>query len=165
MQVLDAIFNATAQDITWWEMAGRAFVIFVYAVLLLRIFFSRVFGRFAAMDTTVAILLGSTLSRALTGNARFVPAMIAAALLMVLHAVLVEATVRSPWLSRLAKGREKPLISHGRMQRDAMARAGISEDDLREALRMRTGKAAFDGIDAAYLERNGSISFITEMGG
>ncbi len=160
MHVLNAIYSATSQDITWWQMAARAVTVFAFAVLLLRIFFSRVFGRFSAMDTTVAILLGSTLSRALTGNARFVPSIIAAALLMVLHAVLVWATSRHPALSRLVKGREKRLIAGGMMQREEMERAGISEDDLREALRMRIGATRFEGIEAAYLERNGSISFV-----
>lgn len=160
MDVLNAIYSATAQDITWWQMAARAVTAFVFAVLLLRLFFSRVFGRFAAMDTTIAIMLGSTMSRALTGNARFVPSMIAMALLMALHAVLVWTTSRYGGLSRLVKGREKRLVVDGQMQREAMVRAGISEDDLREALRMQAGAAALDGIAAAYLERNGSISFV-----
>ncbi len=164
MHALAAIFTASAQDITWWQMAARGVAVFFFAVILLRLLYARVFGRFAAIDTTVAILLGSTLSRALTGNARFAPALATVAILMGLHAVLVWATGRSPALSRLVKGREKRLVANGQMQHDVMRRAGISEDDLREALRLRAGQAELGGIDAAYLERDGSVSFIRAHG-
>lgn len=155
-----AVFATGAADITWWAMSARGAIIFVFAVVLFRLFFVRVFGRFAAFDTTVAILLGSTLSRAMTGTARFVPSLIAVTVLMALHAVLVWATFRFHGLGRLVKGREIRLVSDGRMLPDAMRRAGISEGDLREALRLGTGQAELADIAAAYMERDGQISFI-----
>lgn len=70
---LDVAFGNKAELITWWQMCVRAAVVFAYGVLAFRLTYRRFFGQSTDFDIVVAILIGSTLSRALTGNARLFP--------------------------------------------------------------------------------------------
>ncbi len=51
------------------QLVARACLIFVYGLVLVRLAGRRVFGRWSALDIIVSIVVGSNLSRALTGNA------------------------------------------------------------------------------------------------
>ena len=53
-------------------------------------------------------MVGSNLSRALTGNAHLWGTLAATTLLMALHWLLSHAAARSPWLSHLVEGRSIP---------------------------------------------------------
>ena len=68
MLVLDDVFGSTV-GITWWQECARAALIFCYGLLLVRLAGRRIFATWSALDIVVAIVTGSTLSRALTGNA------------------------------------------------------------------------------------------------
>lgn len=141
-------------------MVLRAIVVFFYLLFLLRAGVRRMSGRFAAYDIVLAVLIGSVLSRALTGNSRFVPTMAAAAVLVILHWLVARLTFERGALGWLFKGREDVLIRDGVLQRDAMRRAAITDADLLEALRSGAGTDDLSQVRLAYLERSGRISFV-----
>lgn len=58
-------------DIKWWQMAIRAFIVFLVAIVLIRIGNKRIFGKYSSFDIVLGIILGSILSRAITGNLLF----------------------------------------------------------------------------------------------
>lgn len=74
---LDLVFGTSDTLITWWQMVLRAVLIFFYGVLAFRFAYRRFFGQSTDFDIVVSILIGSTLSRALTGNARLLPTLAA----------------------------------------------------------------------------------------
>ena len=67
------------------QMALRAVVVYVATVLTVRLGKKRFMGRSTAFDVILGIMLGSVVSRAITGNAPFVPALVAAAVLLAMH--------------------------------------------------------------------------------
>src|SRR5436190_6819091 len=91
-------------DILWWEMSIRAGLIFIFGLLLIRLFGRRAFGKQNPLDIVVAIIVGSNLSRTLTGNAPFFPALAGTAALLALFWLLEHGAARSLWLSHLVKG-------------------------------------------------------------
>src|SRR3954447_9357628 len=113
MVAFEAVFGADAQ-LAWWQGCARAVVVFAYGLALVRIAGRRVFGRWAALDIVVAIVVGSNLSRALTGNAPLLGTLVATTLLMALHRVLAPAAARSPCLSKLVEGPAIDLARNGR---------------------------------------------------
>ncbi len=160
--VLDAYFGNSGNTINWWQMSLRAVVIFIYGILIFRFAYKRVFGQSTDFDIVVAVLIGSTMSRALTGNAPLLPTFAAVTLLIVLHGVLARLAWRWEAVGRATKGVEVRLIDGGRVHRRAMRRAGITERDLLEAAR-RTGTEDLARIDAAVLERSGKINVILKQ--
>jgi uncharacterized membrane protein YcaP (DUF421 family) len=117
------------------------------------------FGKQNPLDIVVAIIVGSSLSRALTGNAPFIPTLIAMAVLVWLFWVLEHAAARWHWLGRLAKGDPVWLARDHRLDRSAMKRWGVTEGDICEAAR-NSGVAELDAIREAVLERSGKVSIL-----
>lgn len=159
MEQLYELIGRDGGDITWWQMSVRAAIVFFFGLVLVRAAGKRVFGKWTALDIVLSIIIGSNMSRALTGNAPFVETLIATSALVALHSLLIMASVRVPALGHLLKGRGVRLIEDGRTDHRAMRRHGIGEQDLEEALR-QAGLDDPSGVRTAYLERNGDISVL-----
>lgn len=166
MEVLDSqtfhgLIGAQGQDIGWAQMSLRALLIFLIGLAIMRFAAVRAFGKWTALDIILAVIVGSNLSRALTGSAPFWPTVVATLVLVMLHATLAHAVIRWPRLSSALKGRSVCLIEKGEVNEDALRRHGIGRGDLHMAIRAR-GLAELEDADAVYLERNGDISVIAK---
>jgi len=144
--------------ITWWQMSIRGVLIFFFALALMRIA-RRAFERAAPIDIILSVLIGSNLSRAFTANAAFAPTLAATAVLIAVYWIVILAAMHSRLVSLLVKGRRRRLVYDGEIDRAAMAHHGMTEEDLREAMRS-SGIRDLDEVEAAYLERNGTVSLL-----
>lgn len=157
---MSLLLGPDRNPIVWWQMLTRGGIIFVYLWVLVRLADRRAFSQISAFDLVIGMILGSTLSRAMTGNAPFFATLLTAGALMLLHVVLAKLALRSAKAGYFLKGREEQLIQGGRLLRDSLMRTSITERDLREALRSQLGRKNLADVKEAYLERNGRISFI-----
>ena len=130
---LESVFG-TMQHVAWWQECLRAIVIFVYGLMLMRVSGRRTFGRWSALDIVVSIVFGSSLSRALTGNAPFPGTMAAMTVLILLHWVLARCVAKWPAISAMLEGRPIELVRDGRRNHQAMSASAVSRADLEEAL-------------------------------
>ena len=151
------LIGREADTILWWQMCVRAALIFLFGLALIRLFGQRAFGKYSALGIMFVILVGSTLSRALTANAPFVPTLAATAALALLYRLLESAAARWPRFGRLVKGGPVWLMRAGETDPDEMKRAGVSPNDIAEAAR-RSGKRGLEEVEEAALERSGEIS-------
>lgn len=143
--------------LTWWQMSLRAAVAFAYGIALVRLAGTRVFGKGAALDIILSVIIGSNLSRALTGNAALWETLIATTALVALHWLVAELAFRSRWFATLVKGNPKVLIRDGVRQARTISREEIGERDLEAALRAG-GVDRVEDVARAVLERDGSIT-------
>ena len=148
-------------DILWWQMSIRAVLILIFGLILLRLLGRRAFSQQNPLDIIVAIVIGSSLARALTGNAPFFPTLAAMAVLMLVFWLLDHGAARWGWLGKLAKGEPVPLGRDHRYDRKTLALWGITEGDIAEAARA-SGKPGIEAVKEAVLERSGKISTIGE---
>lgn len=156
------IFGATGH-VTVLQECARACVVFTYGLLVVRLGGRRLFANWSALDIVVAIVTGSSLSRALTGNANLFGTLAATTLLVVLHWALAHAAARWAWLSRAVEGLPVPLARDGRVEQRTLVRHAVSEVNLHEALR----SAGIESAGAArliVLEPNGKISVLKRVG-
>lgn len=153
-----------ADTITWWQMSLRALLLFLWGLLLMRLGGRRAIGGSSAFDILLAVVLGSSISRAMTAGATFFPTIIAMTVLVALHAVLTRLSFRWGLVGVLVKGRDTQLVRAGAFDWDAMRRTGITERDLREAAHRR-GLAGVEDIRDAYIERSGAITVIPKDNG
>src|SRR3954471_11695883 len=114
------------------QMALRAVVVHVVTVLMVRLGKKRFMGQSTAFDVTLGIILGSIVSRAITGNAPFFPAMAAAAVLLAMHWLFSALAFRSHRFGEAVKGKSRLLVRDGAIDRQALRRAHMSERDLWE---------------------------------
>lgn len=159
MEAFDALFGTNAESITWWQMCARALFVACYAIVLFRVASRRIAGRDAVLDIVFAVIIGSTLSRALTGSAPLLPSMAAMAVVVLLHAVLVAGAANFRWISKLTAGSATKIVSDGKVDWRRARRANLGEEDVREELRLH-GVSSIENVKEAYLERNGRISII-----
>ena len=83
-----------SKEINAAQMGLRAVLVYVVTVLMVRLAKKRFMGRATAFDVILGIMLGSIVSRAVTGNAPFLPALVAAAALLVMHAMFSGIALR-----------------------------------------------------------------------
>ncbi|MBE0531144.1 MAG: DUF421 domain-containing protein [Rhodospirillales bacterium] len=160
MELFNQVFGSgTDGTLTWAQMSARGVLISIYAIVLLRVSARRALGHDTAMDFVVAVIVGSALSRALTGNAALLPTLAAAAVIVGVHSLIAALAVHWGWLSRLAKGRPTRLIEAGKIDWRRARRALIGEGDLEEELRLH-GVSGIEAVESAHLERNGRISIV-----
>lgn len=157
MDLFFTLIGREAEPIAWWQMCVRAVIIFIYAVLLYRLLPRRAFLGSTAIDVIVLVLMGSSLSRALTGSAPLVPTLAATAAFALLYVALAAGARRSDRLSLLLKGRPLEVIRDGTVDRRAMAKAQLGWRDLEEELRLK-GVESAEEVAVARIERNGSLS-------
>src|SRR4051812_37536251 len=76
-----------SKEINALQMGLRAVLVYVVTVLMVRLAKKRFMGWATAFDVILGIMLGSIVSRAVTGNAPLLPALVAAAALLMMHAM------------------------------------------------------------------------------
>jgi uncharacterized membrane protein YcaP (DUF421 family) len=158
MTVIDSIFGLKDQ-VSWWQECARAVLIFAYGLALVRVAGRRVFGKWAAIDIIVSIIIGSSLSRAVTGNAALFGTLTAMTLLIGLHWILSHAAARSPRLSRLLEGDVIELARDGERRPSTLVREAISDSDVKEALR-QSGVEHVSDTRLIVLEPSGKITVV-----
>lgn len=159
MQVLLDLFGE-GKDLNILQMSLRSFIIFLYTLFLIRLSGRRSFGFNAPLDLIVTILLGAILSRAVVGASPFLPTLGSGFIISALHRLFAFLAVKHHTFGKITKGIKKPLYENGYFMRKNMTRFLVSEEDIREALRLNLGNESLNDIKTIYIERNGKISII-----
>jgi len=156
---MDGLINIFGSQghVTVVQECARATVVFFWGLFLVRVAGRRIFGRWAALDIVVAIIVGSNLSRAITGNAPLLGTLAASALMMAIHWVLAHLASRSRAWAFIAEGRPVTLVARGKPCRQALLRHGVSENDIDEALR-QCGMHSIENVRQMSLEPSGKIN-------
>ncbi|HZB38762.1 MAG TPA: YetF domain-containing protein [Beijerinckiaceae bacterium] len=164
MDALSSLFREAlglgldSKEIGLAQMAIRAAVVYVVTVAFVRLAKKRFMSRASAFDVILGIMLGSIVSRAITGNAPFGPALAASAALIAMHWLFSFVAYYWHGFGIAVKGQPRVLIRDGAPDRNAMRRAH-TEHDLHEDLRT-------EGLDSpvkvreARLERSGKLSVV-----
>jgi uncharacterized membrane protein YcaP (DUF421 family) len=158
MTLLD-IFGET-NHIEWWQEVPRAFVVFIFGLILLRLSGRRAFARWSALDIIVSIMMGSSLSRALTGSAPLGGTMLAMILLAFMHWLLARTAARYKGFAQVIEGMPAILGQAGAVFERQLLRHNISDTDMQEALR-KEGVADAAKTRQITLEPSGTITVLT----
>ncbi len=152
--------NVSPKDLSVLQTLCRAIVIFVNALIMVRLGHKRSLSRKTAFDVVLIVILGAILSRAINGSAPFFPTILAGYALVFIHRIFAWLGCRWHWFGRTIKGWPAVLIANGHLRREAMRRHCVSEHDLEEDMRLSIGKSDLGQVREARLERSGDVSFI-----
>lgn len=159
MKAIFVLFGE-GHDLTSLQMGMRSLVVFLIAVVLIRVSGRRSFGQRSPFDSVVVILLGATLSRAIVGASPFIATVMSSLVIVACHRLLGLACLRSRWFERMVGGVEREVFRNGVFNAHEMSAALITPTDIQESVRQKTGSSSMDHVAAAFLERNGDISVI-----
>jgi uncharacterized membrane protein YcaP (DUF421 family) len=152
--------NSPGESLDAAQMAGRALLVYVAGLAIVRAGKNRLLGRSTAFDIVLGFILGSMLSRAINGSAPLIGTLVAAVVLVALHWTFARLAMSSDNVASAVKGRRLVLVRDGRIERAALHAADLSERDLREELRLGAHIDDPAEVDLACLERNGRISVL-----
>lgn len=144
----------------WWHFPLRALAIYALVMVLIRVSGKRAVGQFTPFDLVLLILIGNAVQNGLNGGDNSLTgAAILAGCLIAINLVVAYFAARSPRFERVVEGEPVVLARNGEIFEKTMARQMVSNEDLREALRLNNVAHVSD-IGVAILETNGSISVL-----
>jgi uncharacterized membrane protein YcaP (DUF421 family) len=141
------------------QLCLRAAIVYLVMILFMRLAKKRSLGRATVFDAILGIIIGSTASRAVTGNAPFFGSLAAVLVLIAVHWLISLGARDWPGLGWLVKRRSDLLIKNGKVDRGELKRAHMTDDDLAEDLRQKGVSDPAD-VKEARLERDGVLSVI-----
>lgn len=159
MKTIIEIFGE-GQKLEPLQMCARATVVFILALVLVRLAGRRAFGMGMTFDNVLTILLGAVMSRAITGASPFIATIAAAASIIVLYRLFAWVSVRSDAFGKLVKGEPRLLYKDGLLDEHELRRSLLSKKDLAEGIHTNGNVDSLAETKKIYLERDGKISVI-----
>jgi uncharacterized membrane protein YcaP (DUF421 family) len=148
------------ENISPLEIAARSAVMFIVALLLMRMAGMRPFGKGEPFDNIITLLIGGILSRGVVGATPFFSTVFSMAVIILVHKIFAKLSIYSKWFGSAVKGEKILLFGDGKFERKNMNRVNITEHDILEDLRLTVQSKSLDVIKEVYMERSGEISFI-----
>ncbi len=145
-------------DLNVLQMSIRGIIIFVVALILIRISGRRSFGLHMSLDNIVAITLGAVMSRAIVGASGMIPVIVSCTLIVLAHRILGWMTVKNKTFANLIEGKKMVLFENGSFVHKNMDKALVCEEDIMQGVRRNVLTNNLDLVQEIYIERNGEIS-------
>ena len=161
MDIINTLIGE-GKELNSLQMSIRAILIFVIALVMLRIAGIRTFGKKTAFDNVIIIILGSVLSRAITGASPFIPTIVSGLVMVCIHRVLAIMAYKSQKIGRIVKGQKVILYSDGSPLEKNMQKTQISKNDIMEEVRIQAKQEDLQGVKKIFIERTGQISLIKD---
>jgi len=144
----------------WWEIILRTAVVYVVVLVLLRAAGKRELGQMSPVDLVVILVIANAVQNAMTGGDNsLIGGVIAATTLVVVNTAFSRVGHRVPYLQHLLESEPTPLVQGGKLITRNLDRENVEEEELMMSAREH-GIEDLAGVEAAYLERDGSISII-----
>ncbi|HZZ72116.1 MAG TPA: YetF domain-containing protein [Pirellulales bacterium] len=151
--------DTPATPLSLYQIAARAAIVYLIGIAAIRVGKSRSLSRVTSIDVLLGFILGSLLSRGITGHASLSGTAVGSVVLVAAHYALTAAACYSHRFGNLIKGHVRPLVDQGKVLKGNLRRSHLSEEDLWEELRL-SGISDLSQVKAAYKERNGEVSVI-----
>ncbi len=160
--MIDSLLGLGVQpeELTFPQIALRGAVVFIIALVMVRLGDKRFLSKKTAFDAILGFILASMLARAVNGSAPFFPTLVAGFVLVALHRIIAAIAFYSEFFGFLVKGKSDVLLEQGNLKRKTMQAHKISENDLLEEARLHGKVDSLQEVKLATIERSGQISVI-----
>jgi uncharacterized membrane protein YcaP (DUF421 family) len=146
-------------DLLWYQMFTRALIVFIVAMIFIRVAGMRSFGTSSAFDIVLSITLGGILSRCITGHYPFFATLGTAFMLALLHRITAWLSYKNAVFNKYVGGKVDLIYDQGKFIRNNLAKHCIAESELHEFLRQHSLED-FSHVKKMYVEPNGKVSII-----
>src|SRR5205814_1584622 len=115
------------KDLTFGQIAIRGVIVFLVALVMVRLGDKRFLSKKTAFDAILGFILASMLARAVNGSASFWPTLGGGFVLVALHRLLAYLSRRSRAFGYLVKGTSDLVIEDGKVNEKNLRRNDMSE--------------------------------------
>lgn len=157
MELINTLFGQ-GKDLNTLQMSCRGIVVFMIALVLIRLSGRRSFGIRTPLDNIISISLGAVLSRAIVGASAFVPVIVTCFVVVILHRFFGWLIAHSITFGRVMEGDKIILFENGQFIPAHLKRALVCREDVMQGIRKSALTEDLSKIDKVYIERNGEIT-------
>jgi uncharacterized membrane protein YcaP (DUF421 family) len=146
------------------EIVVRSTIIYLGVLVLLRIVGRKELARYSTSDILLLLLLSQGLRQTLVGSDKSLTSgFLAVGTLLGLNVLVSWLSFRSRRFAAVVRGRPTKLVSEGRPVEEALRRSRLTVEEIRARLR-RYGIDRLESVDSAWLESDGTITFVLRDG-
>jgi len=153
-------FGHDPKSLTFSEIAARGVIVFIVALIMVRLGDKRFLSKKTAFDAILGLILASMLARAVNGSAAFWPTLGGGFVLVGLHRLIAFGSRRWHKFGILVKGTSDLVVRDGQIVEAGMRHNDLSKHDLEEDMRIHGQLDDVSKIKVAYAERDGHISIV-----
>lgn len=147
------------KDPEWYQMMVRAVIVFVVALIFIRLAGMRSFGFRSPFDVVLSITIGAVLSRGITGQHPFFSCLGAAITLAFFHRLVAWLSYKSRMIHKLTEGDPVLLYNSGELYKHNLAKYNITEGSIIRALH-KNNQPDYKKVQSVWLETDGTISVV-----
>ena len=142
------------------EKILRSLLVFIFLAVALRLGGKRELAQINVLDLAVLLLASNALQNALIGDDSTVTGgVIGAGTLFLANYVFVRLTYRHATIRRILEGRPRVLLRNGQLDREAMRREAITQEELEDQL-LDKNMTSFQDVGLIILETSGKLVFL-----
>ena len=139
------------------EKILRPALVYVFLVLVLRVFGKRELAQLNPFDLVVLLSLSNTVQNAIIGNDNSLTGgLVGAFALLAINYLVVRFLFRHRRLDQIFEGRPTVLVEHGHIVKDALAKEMLTRAELMTVLH-RQGFDGLNEVDRCVLEPGGTF--------
>lgn len=143
------------------DIVIRSVSVYLFMVIALRIFGKKELSQLNTADIILILLISNAVQNAMVGSdSSLLGGIIAAIALFIVNFLFKRMVIKSKLIKELIQDKPEILIHDGKTDFKALARLGISSEELDEAMREH-GVASHKEVKLAMFEIDGNISIIS----
>ena len=143
-----------------WQLALRSVLIYAVLLVALRLTGKRQVGQFTLYDLVLILLVANAVQPAMTGpDTSLGGGLVIIAALVATNLLLGWLDSRHRGFNRILEGEPSVIIKDGAYLRPAMAREGLTEEEVETAIREH-GLESVESVKIGVLEPDGTISIV-----
>jgi uncharacterized membrane protein YcaP (DUF421 family) len=136
--------------------------VYIFIVLMIRLFGKKELAQLSVFDLVFILLISNAVQNAMVlGDNSLVGGLLAASSLFVFNFLFKKAQYRFNWFGKFLQGEAIMLVYQGKVLPKHLEKAGITNDELMEAIREH-GVGEVSEVQLAVLEVDGNISVISD---
>jgi uncharacterized membrane protein YcaP (DUF421 family) len=152
--MLDSMFHL---PLPVMEKILRPIIVYLFLIVFLRLFGKRELAQLNPFDLVVLLSLSNTVQNAIIGNDNSVTGgMIGAFALLAINWILARLLFKLPKVNEALEGTKTVLISHGKVDWEALKKETLTELELRAVLH-KQGINDYAEVEMCVLEPNGTF--------
>lgn len=151
------MFTLETDKVTYLEKVIRPLLIYFVMVFLLRVFGKRELAQLNPIDFVLLLLISEAVQNSIIGDDTSVSGgVIGVVTLLAVNYLMAFIKFRSQPIERLVEGSPVTLIENGKVNKDALKKEMMTEDDL-EVIAHEEGLDKADEIEKLTLDPNGTF--------
>jgi uncharacterized membrane protein YcaP (DUF421 family) len=143
------------------DIALRSLAVYGFMLVAIRLTGKKEFSQLNTIDVVLILLISNAVQNAMVGSdTSLLGGLAAATVLFILNYLLKRIMFKSSWVRELISQHPEILIHDGALNFKKLSHLGISDDELKEAMREH-GIEHYKDVKLAIFEVDGNISIIS----